>query len=192
VEDLICGTVMSDNVVVLALADVLNRNPVTLRLLMKRWEKKIFKVPIPGLRGRVPTKDMLDMAKTSVIRFFEAEEKLGMRSDVAKAFYLASAERDLRFDWDGARQRVRRAKLDVRSKVSDWKDCLGMVMGPTNATSEIYICGTRKVTLQALTALVCHEGLHNFARRTRKGNPFLGEDTEHVAMALIGDPQLTA
>ena len=46
------------------------------------------------------------------------------------------------------------------------------------------------MTQRALTSVLCHEALHNLARRQRVGNPFLAEDTEHIAMALLGDPQL--
>ena len=46
------------------------------------------------------------------------------------------------------------------------------------------------MTQRALTSVLCHEALHNLARRVRVGNPFLAEDTEHIAMALLGDPQL--
>lgn len=47
------------------------------------------------------------------------------------------------------------------------------------------------MTQRALNSVLCHEALHNLARRTgRPGNPFLAEDTEHMAMALLGDPQL--
>ena len=47
------------------------------------------------------------------------------------------------------------------------------------------------MTQRALTSVLCHEALHNLCRRHgRPGNPFLAEDTEHMAMALLGDPQL--
>jgi len=191
-EDAIKGKVMGDDIVALALADLLNLKERDVRSKMARWQKPILKVPIPGLGGRVPTQAMLGEAKAAVIRFLEDEEARGPRSHVAKAFHLASREGKLSFEWARARQRVRRAKLDSRGKIDAWKDCLAMVSGERNSTSEIYVCGTRKVTLEALTSLICHECLHNLARRTRRGNPFLGEDMEHIAMALIGDPQLAA
>lgn len=191
-EDCIQGRLLGDSVVTLALAEILSLSEGTVRTLMKKWEKPILKCPIPGVCGRVPTQAMLAMAKAAVIKFLEDEEALGPRSHVSKAFYLASKETDLEFAWDWARKRVRRAKLDSRGKIDSWKDCLAMVSGDSNTKSEIYICGTRKVTQAALTSLICHEGLHNLARRKRRGNPFLGEDTEHIAMALIGDPQLAA
>lgn len=183
---------LGDNIVALALADILGLPESTVRSHMRRWEKPILKVPIPGTGGRVPSQAMLAAAKAAVIGFFEGEEALGARSHVSKAFHLASRESHLTFAWDRAKQRVQRAKLDSLGRIDSWKDCLAMVSGDSNTTSEIYVCGTRKVTLAALTSLICHEGLHNLARRTRRGNPFLGEDTEHIAMAMIGDPQLAA
>lgn len=109
---------------------------------------------------------------------------------MVKAFYLATGEAHLRFDWAGAMGRVRRAKFDLLQEVNKWDDCLAMTSGDTNASSEIYVCGTKRITLRSLSSLVCHESLHNLARRTRRGNSFLAEDLEHVAMALLGDPQL--
>ena len=96
----------------------------------------------------------------------------------------------MRFDWPAAMARVRRACFDYRQEIDLWTECFAMSSGDSNALSEIYVCGTKKVTLRALTSLICHEGMHNFARRVRPGNSFLSEDTEHIAMALIGDPQL--
>ncbi|CAE8628004.1 unnamed protein product, partial [Polarella glacialis] len=133
---------------------------------------------------------MLRCAQRSVHQFYAQQEALGDRSDVVRAFYLVSGENHLRFDWQAAMGRVRRAKFDRRREIDDWEDCLAMTSGESNALSEIYVCGTKRVTQRALTSLLCHEGLHNLARRTRPGNPFFSEELEHMAMALIGDPQL--
>mmetsp|Transcript_83478 Transcript_83478/g.145113 ORF Transcript_83478/g.145113 Transcript_83478/m.145113 type:complete len:220 (-) Transcript_83478:109-768(-) len=192
VIDVIQGRVLSDDIVAAALGDIMHRPPIDMLKLMQRWAKPILKVPIPGVAGRVPSKEMMEAAKMAVTRFFERQAHLGMRSHVVKAFYMASGERNLHFDWPQAIRRVRRARLDRRRKIDSWKECLAMASGDTVADSEIFIAGTRRVTLRALTSLMCHEGLHNLARRTRRGNPYLGEETEHIAMALIGDPQLSA
>lgn len=192
VVDAIQGTILSDEIVAAALGDIMHRSPLYMLKLMELWKKPILKVPIPGAAGRIPSKSMLEAAKMTVARFFQRQEILGRRSHVVKAFYMASGERHLRFDWSQAIRRVRRARLDRRRQIDSWKECLAMASGDTMAESEIFVCGTRPVTLKALTSLICHEGLHNLARRTRRGNPFLGEETEHIAMALIGDPQLSA
>mmetsp|Transcript_48406 Transcript_48406/g.149544 ORF Transcript_48406/g.149544 Transcript_48406/m.149544 type:complete len:238 (-) Transcript_48406:62-775(-) len=181
---------LSDSTVAGALSEVLPCPAGALRRLMRQWEKPILKARIPGLAGRVPTDGMLEAAKRAVLRFYAREAELGDQSDVAKAFYLASGEVSLRFDWEPAMARVRRAKFDLRQQIDRWDECLAMTSGDTNSLSEIYVCGTKKITQRALTSLICHEGLHNLARRTRQGNSFLSEDLEHMAMALIGDPQL--
>lgn len=155
--------------------------------------RPIFTVPIPGNPRRqsgMPTKAMLDQAIKRVIKFYNNEEKLGERSAVYQALMIASAEEKLSFDWDAARKRVSGAKFDKRKEVDQWKDCLAMSHGDSQGEVEIAICGTRKMTLNALTAVLCHEGLHNLARRTRPGQKYLSSETEHVAMALMGDPQL--
>lgn len=181
---------LSDDMVASALSEILPWRPHALRCIMQQWEKPILKARIPGVAGRVPSEAMLSAAKQAVLRFYAREAVLGDQSDVAKAFYLATGETRLRFDWESAMSRVRRAKFDRRQAIDCWDECLAMTSGDTNALSEIYVCGTKKITLRALTSLICHEGLHNLARRTRQGNSFLSEDLEHMAMALIGDPQL--
>jgi len=183
--------VLDDDNVALALAELLpSQTPGKVRSLMRRWMKPILKAKVPGRATRLPTKAMLERAKEKVLRFYQREEALGDRSDVLKAFLLASRERSLRFDWERARARVRKASFDMKKKIDAWDECLAMSSGDTNFLSEIFVCGTKKVTLKALTSLVCHEGLHNLALRRRRGNPYLSEDTEHLAMALLGDPQL--
>lgn len=191
--DVVVGTLFSDRTVAAALSDLICRRPSDVQSMMRRWEKPILKVAIPGdAARRPPSAAMLAAAKRAVLRFYEGEESLGPRSAVIKAFYLASGEAELRFGWAEARRRVERARLDHRQEIDSWKDCLAMNSGDTNSDCEIYVCGTRRITLHALTSVLCHEGLHNFARRTRRGNTFLSEDTEHIAMALLGDPQLAS
>jgi len=158
--------------------------------LMRRWRKPILKARIPGAASARPMKAALDAAKSAVLRFYAREAALGDESDVARAFYAATGEARLRFDWPSAMGRIRRASFDNKCRVDAWTDCLAMTSGATYATSEIYICGTKHVTQRALTSLLCHEGLHNLARRVRPGNTYLSEDLEHIAMALLGDPQL--
>jgi hypothetical protein len=159
---------------------------------MRKWEKPILKVPIPGppAHARIPSQQMLSAAKRAVLQFYRGEEALGARSDVVKAFRTVTGERRLRFEWADACRRVKGARLDRKQEIDSWNECLAMNSGATNTVCQIYVCGTRPVTLGALTSLLCHEGLHNLARRTRQGNPFFAEDTEHIAMALLGDPQI--
>ena len=147
---------------------------------------------IPGRSGRIPTKSMLQLAKKKVLNFLSREEikEREGSSDLVRAFQIASGEIFLRFDWSFARDRVKHASFDRKRKVDKWDECLAMTSGDTNATSEIFICGTKFMTQRALNSILCHESLHNLARRTRRGNPYLAEDTEHMAMALLGDPQL--
>jgi len=182
---------LGDSTVAGALADILHIHKSCSVYLMESWRKPLLKASIPGLHSRrLPSKAMLATAKSTVLRFLDREESHGRYSHVYEAFLLASGEDDLMLEWGFAKQRVRRAKLDCRGRFSCWKDCFAMVNGPSQATTEMFICGTRKLTLRALTSLICHEALHNLARRRRRGNPFISEEKEHVAMALLGDPQL--
>jgi transposase-like protein len=183
-------TIVSDKIVADALADLLQKDFETIDSLMRTWRKQILKAMIPGKPGHMPTKAMMDAAKRDVLRFYAKEEALGDESAVAKAFRFVTGEQNLRIDWGSAKARVHKARLDRRQKIDKWNECLAMQSGASNSTTEIWICGTRRLTLRALTSLICHEGLHNMARRTRRGNSFLSEDLEHMAMALLGDPQL--
>lgn len=182
--------ILKDSLVADALSKILAMPTGSIMDLMQLWMKPILKVRIPGSAGRTPNKDMMDAAKQAVLRFYAQQEAQGQRSDVVMAFYLASGELNLRFDWADAMNRVRRARFDRTQSIDQWLDAFAMSSGDTNSQAEIYVCGTKPITLRALTSLICHEGLHNLARRTRPGNPYLSEDTEHVAMALLGDPQL--
>lgn len=138
----------------------------------------------------MPTEKMLRMAKKKVLKFYRKEEKLGERSAVHHAFMLASGEEELTFNWEAAKERVRGATYDRKKKVDKWEDCLAMSHGDSQGEVEIGICGHKPMTQGALTALLCHEGLHNMATRKRPGQKYLSSEIEHVAMALMGDPQL--
>lgn len=188
---------LSDTEVAEALADVLPTKlmtPAHVFVVMQKFKQPLLKALIPGKSGRLPTNGMLQAAKKKVLTFLkreEAKEAKESTSDLVRAFQLASGEVSLRFDWSFAKQRVKKASFDRQRKVDKWDECLAMTSGDTNATSEIFICGTKFMTQRALTSVLCHEALHNLARRHgRPGNPFLAEDTEHIAMALLGDPQL--
>jgi hypothetical protein len=171
----------------------LQLNPETVCYFYENLCRSIFTVPIPGNpRGHTgrPTKKMLDQAIKAVIKFYDTEEALGERSAIYQSFMIASAEKELSFDWNAARRRVSQAKFDVKKQVDKWEDCLAMSHGDSQGEVEIAVCGTKPMTITALTALLCHEGLHNFAKRTRPGQRYLSAEIEHVAMALMGDPQL--
>lgn len=180
-----------DWTVALGVSKIVNQPVAAVYTIMKYWEKPILKAPIPGVGGRVPDESMLNSARKAAIRFIEAEAAKDEASHVVQAFRLVTGETGLHFAWEHAKNRISRAKLDCSRAIDSWEQCLAMQSGETNATSEIYVCGTRRITLRALTSLICHEGLHNLARRTRPGNPYLSEELEHLAMALLGDPQLS-
>jgi len=191
-QDKIIGRIFDDWTVAAAIGDIVGQPTESVFTIMKYWEKDILKAPIPGIGGKVPEVRMLQVAKRAVKAFFDKEQAKQDDSHIVHAFKLVTGEQNLRFAWDDAKRRVDRARLDHRKKIDSWDECLAMQSGTSNATSEIYVCGTRKITLQAMTSLICHEALHNLARRTRPGNPYLSEDLEHLAMALLGDPQLAA
>lgn len=183
-------TILDDDLVAIAIACVIPEHPAVVREIMSQWERPILKTVIPGNARKKPSLAMLEVAKKKVRRFFKEEDALGLQSDVVKAFLLASGEKSLRFDWTSAMDKIKRATFDLTNEVDSWDECLAMTIGDTNALCEIFVCGTKCMSQRVLTSLLCHEALHNLARRTRRGNSYLSEDIEHVAMALLGDPQL--
>jgi len=189
------GHCYSDDWVATWLADSLSKRKKTVLKLLRCWQKPILKQDIPGFKGkRHVTPGMFANAQREVLRFYAREERKGNKSHVVQAFRLASGEKKLRFCWSEAVRRVKEAKLDFRQKVDGWSwgRNYAMTSGDTNATGVIYISGHRRVNKECLTSLICHEGLHNFVKRDRVGNPWLSCDVEHQAMALLGDPQLPA
>merc|ERR1712216_517850 len=138
--------------------------------------KKILRQDIPGFKGkRRVTPAMFAKAQREVLRFYKREERKGASSHIAKAFQLASGENKLRFCWPDAVRRIIEARLDYRLKVDGWSwgSNYAMTSGDTNATGKIYVSGRRRLNQKALTSLLCHEGLHNLAKRDRPGNPWL-------------------
>ena len=100
---------------------------------------------------------MLEKAKQQVFRFLAREKSLGEDSKVVKAFQLATGEPSLRFDWDFAQQKTRHASLDRKREIDAWSECFAMTSGSSNLQSEIFVCGTKKLTQRALNSLLCHE-----------------------------------
>lgn len=158
--------------------------------LVQKLAHPIFLTQIPGVACNCPSDLMLKRAKRTVVRFFKEQQALGTRSIVYKAFLIASEEKELVFDWDKSIRRVKEAFYDKKYQIDDWEDVYAMACGPTRSHIRIVVCGSRPLTCTALTALLCHEGMHCLAKRTRPGQVFLSDDIEHVAMALLGDPQI--
>jgi len=161
-----------------------------LSLVEKLAHPILAKVQIPGRARGPPTRAMLQKAKRTVIQFYEEQKALGKKSRVYQAFRLASGEKELAFYWDKGIKRVKEAYYDKKYEIDNWDDVYAMTNGDTLADIELVVCGTRPLTLKALTALVCHEGMHCLAQRKRRGQVYLSDDIEHVAMALLGDPQI--
>lgn len=159
--------------------------------IVRKLAHPILVVKIPGAtKKKRPSNAMLQKAKRTVVQFYKEQQALGTRGSVYKAFLIASKEKELDFYWDKAIQRVEEAYYDKKHEIDDWEDVYAMTNGDTRSDIELVVCGTRPLTLPALTALICHEGMHCLARRTRPGQVFLSDDIEHVAMALLGDPQI--
>ena len=91
------------------------------------------------------------------MRFLAREKTQGEDSKLVKAFQLATGEPSLRFDWDFAQQKARDASLDKKQEIDAWSECFAMTSGSSNLCSDIFVCGTKKLTQRALNSLLCHE-----------------------------------
>lgn len=110
------------------------------------------------------------------------------RKAVEKAFKLASKEPNLNFDFESAEKRVEKSKLSFGHR-ADFKDAMALTLDRPGYP--ILLDGGFPLTTKAMVSLLFHEALHCFVtRRGRPGNPRLSEDTEHVAMMLLGDKDM--
>lgn len=136
----------------------------------------------------IPSKSMLKKAQQAVLqeieRQFNQSKRSGRISGLERMFYLATKEPDLVVDWDMMRRLVKEAKL-MKFTGADAHD-MGY-MDPN--INRIKINSNHKMTMYDIKVTLMHEVMHNTVKRYgRPGNPEISEATEHLAMALCGDP----
>lgn len=144
-----------------------------------------------------PSVTMLNRAKQAVLAEIARQEKqtkrgrrqttvgsIRHRGGMERMFYLATGEEDLYIDYDMMRKMVNEAKLS-KFKGDDRHD-MGY-MDPNRGC--LRINNGTKMTMYDIKMTLMHEIMHNtIKRRGRPGNPEISEATEHLAMALCGDP----
>lgn len=135
-----------------------------------------------------PSPTMLKKAQQAVLTEIDRQEKQSKRagriSGMERMFYLATGERDLAVDFDMMRKMVREAKL-ARFRGDDFPD-MGY-MDPN--INRIKINSGHRMTMYDIKVTLMHEVMHGTIKRSgRPGNPEISEVTEHLAMALCGDP----
>jgi len=135
-----------------------------------------------------PSSNMLKKAQHFVLAEIDRQEKQSKRagriSGMERMFYLATGERDLHVDFAMMRKMVREVKL--MKFTGDDRHDMGY-MDPN--INRIKINSGHKMTMYDIKVTLMHEVMHGTIKRVgRPGNPEISEATEHLAMALIGDP----
>lgn len=137
--------------------------------------------------GALPTREEFIKAQLQVVKFLESPET---REIVAQAFLMATKEEKLVFDFDKAIRRVVNAKLTTGYR-KDFKDSMALTVDDSRKTFPIYLDMLFPLTTKAMVSLLLHEALHWCATRSRAGNPRIAQETEHAAMMLLGDKDLS-
>jgi len=129
---------------------------------------------------------MLQRAKKKVLKELSRQQELGIYSPspLEQAFLDATNETFLTIDYGWMKQLVRTARFSNPTEqerfmpdVDAWNDNVEIILNSDKLFVESNICQT-----------LLHECLHNTVERAGKpGNPQLSEQTEHMAMALLGD-----
>lgn len=148
-----------------------------------------------GLKKVTPTLEMLKKVKRTVIAELKRQQKLSSTATGApleKAFYIATAEPTLFFDYALMLKMVREVQLlHFTPKIDeDWKDAYATTDG---VLFKIWINKNVKMDEDELRMTLMHEALHcTVTRRGRRCHPILSTEVEHTAMALLGDPECVA
>jgi len=143
--------------------------------------------PCPeGEKGQARNIKMLLRAKKKVLKELSRQQELGIYtpSPLEQAFLDATNESFLTIDYGWMKKLVRTARFSDPSEqerfmpdVDAWNDNVEIILNSEKLFVESKICQT-----------LLHECLHNTVERAGKpGNPQLSEQTEHMAMALLGD-----
>jgi len=110
----------------------------------------------------------------------EKQVNAGGMSRFEKAWYDASGETSLKFDFGAMKESVMNAKFGTKDLQEGedfaWNDGLQTVI-------DSRVLWTQSLLVQTLL----HESFHHTVTRNRSGPPNLNDNIEHLAMALLGD-----
>lgn len=154
-----------------------------------RGMRNIFDPPKKKLPECLPSKSRLEIEKRVVINEIKRQQHLSTLSrgsPLERAFYVATGEKSLLFDYPLMLRMVKSARLiPFKKNVCD-SDALGY-MDPNVCVMKIN--SLLKMTRHDLRITLMHEALHGTVKRQGRGcPPDLSTDLEHLAMALLGDP----
>jgi len=145
---------------------------------------KIFTQPAPNRGRRRTSQNLLQKAKQVVLDEITRLEKLVWADPISSlehAFFEASGENKLFFNFADMRENVINARFGVKELVpgEDFghNDGLQVILNKNTPMNEI-----------ELQKLLLHEAMHHNVTRVRGGNRALNTEMDHCALALLGDP----
>lgn len=143
---------------------------------------EIFTSPIPNSGRIAGSEKLLGEAKEKCWKELDRLEALVDAPKISgfeKAWFEASGETELWFNFAGMRDNVVNAKFGV-------KDFDGDTFGHNNNV-QVILNKTKPMNLDEIVKVLLHECMHhNVTRVSERGH--LNEDIDHLALALLGDP----
>lgn len=143
---------------------------------------KIFTRPIPDYGREKGSEELLIRAKKVVMKEFDRLQSLVEAKEISgfeKAWFEASGRTSLNFNFAGMRSNVINAKFGVRDMDDD--------DFANNNHLQVYLNKNKAMNQDELQKTLLHESLHHNVT-AGKGGLKLNEDIDHLAMALLGDP----
>jgi len=147
---------------------------------------RLFDPPNDGEKAQKGSEAMLKRAKQRVLKELSRQQALGIykTSNLEQAFLDATGETNLTFDYESMKKLIRNARFGDASQ----QECFASDDDAFNDNVEIILNRKRSFVEREIACTLLHECLHNTVFRCGKpGNPWLSEQTEHTAMALLGD-----
>jgi len=144
---------------------------------------KIFEKKRAYKRRRKNSIAMLKRSKKLAFNELDRIENLVRAEGLSrfeKAWFEASGENSLTFDFGSMKESVMNSRFGIRD-MNIMED-----LAWTDGTQTV-INKTLLWTQADLVKTLLHEAFHHTVKRTRSGPPNLNDNIEHLAMALLGD-----
>jgi len=152
------------------------------KLRIKRL--RIFTKAVPQTGRKKGSDRLLRAAKKEVLKTIDKLEKRVWDDKISsfeRAWFEASGENRLMFNFADMRENVINAKFGLKDLEPNedfgHNDGLQVILNKNTPMNQV-----------ELEKLLLHESMHHNVTRARQGNPALNDDIDHLALALLGDP----
>lgn len=143
---------------------------------------ELFTKPIPDSGRQLGSQELLAEAKKIVAQELDRLQALVDADEISgfeRAWFEASGETELWFDFAGMRNNVMNARFGVKDFDADafgYNNCLRVVLNKS-----------KPMNLDELVKTLLHETMHHNVTRGLECRP-LNDNIDHLALALLGDP----